>query len=366
MRLEEARGQQEGYALLDGGAVDQPLLGPLHHVLAVGVGNVEFVEAQPGRERRLVLHTEESRIPAVLMQDLRKGTNTRAVLETMVGQPDQAVAVRVAAGEQRPARRRAQRGGGMRAGEQDALGGQLVQMRTGDTVVAVGSQTTAQVMPMDDQHVVRLRLAHATCSRSVHSVLACLAVRGCPRPVPAHKGFAQPDYLAFPPPQKAECNPTFAHRQHFRCRVTLAEMTLRTRWAVIAAVGAVIVYAAMWIGYVQNWAWLDSVDTESLRFFYDFGATRSGWVSFWNIFCTVFGPTGFRLMALVLVVVAVLRRDLRTALFLVLSVGMTGLVTEVFKRIAGRPRPVTAMTEATSSSFPSGHALGVMVGCWPS
>ena len=130
----------------------------------------------------------------------------------------------------------------------------------------------------------------------------------------------------------------------------------------IGAVGAVVVYAAMWIGYVQNWAWLDAVDTVSLRVFYDFGITRSGWVSSWQLFCTVFGPNGFRVIALVLIVIAVLRGSLRTALFLVLSVGLMGLVTETAKTIAGRPRPVTAMAEAASSSFPSGHALGVMVG----
>ncbi len=39
-----------------------------------------------------------------------------------------------------------------------------------------------------------------------------------------------------------------------------------------------------------------------------------------------------------------------------------GFVTEVAKRIAGRPRPATALTDAASSSFPSGHALGVTVG----
>ncbi|WP_328350326.1 phosphatase PAP2 family protein [Mycobacterium sp. NBC_00419] len=139
-------------------------------------------------------------------------------------------------------------------------------------------------------------------------------------------------------------------------------MSLRTRWVLIGAVGAVFVYAAMWIGYVHNWAWLDTVDTVSLRVFYDFGISRPGWVSSWQLFCTVFGPTGFRVIALVLIVIAVLRGSMRTALFLALSVGLMGLVTETAKTIAGRPRPVTAMAEAASSSFPSGHALGVMVG----
>lgn len=139
-------------------------------------------------------------------------------------------------------------------------------------------------------------------------------------------------------------------------------MTSRTRWIAAAAIIAALVYAAMWIGFVQNWAWLDTVDTASLRFFYDFGVTRPGWVSFWNVFCTVLGPSGFRLAALVLVVVAVLRRNVQTAVFLAISVGLMGFVTEIAKRIAGRPRPSTAMTEAVSSSFPSGHALGVIVG----
>ena len=139
-------------------------------------------------------------------------------------------------------------------------------------------------------------------------------------------------------------------------------MHSRRPWLIAASVSAVIIYAAMWVGYVQNWAWLDAVDTDLLRVFHDFGVTRPGWVSFWVSFCIVFGPTGFRVIALVVIVVAVLRRNLQTALFLFISVELMGFVTEVAKRIAGRPRPATAMTDAVSSSFPSGHALGVMVG----
>ena len=139
-------------------------------------------------------------------------------------------------------------------------------------------------------------------------------------------------------------------------------MDSRRPWVIAAGVTAVIVYAAMWVGYVQSWAWLGAVDAGLLRVFHDFGVTRPGWVSFWVSFCIVFGPSGFRVIALVLIVVALLRRNLQAALFLVVSVELMGFVTEVAKRIAGRPRPATAMTDAVSSSFPSGHALGVMVG----
>ena len=136
---------------------------------------------------------------------------------------------------------------------------------------------------------------------------------------------------------------------------------------------AVAVYAAMWIGYAQNWAWLDAVDTQLLQTFHNIGATRPGWVSFWVVFCVVFGPNGFRVVALVLLVVALARRNRATALFLVLSIGLMGVVTESAKYLAGRPRPEMALVYGLSTSFPSGHALGVMVGVlallavlWPS
>jgi len=66
--------------------------------------------------------------------------------------------------------------------------------------------------------------------------------------------------------------------------------------------------------------------------------------------------------ALALIVVALARRNLRVALFLVISVELSGLVTEAVKAAANRPRPAEALVHAPTTSFPSGHALGVMVG----
>src|ERR1700757_965773 len=72
----------------------------------------------------------------------------------MVGEADQSVALRVAAGEQRPARRRAQRRGGVCSGEQDALTGQPVEPRAGNVGVTVDTEIPAQIVPMHEQHIV--------------------------------------------------------------------------------------------------------------------------------------------------------------------------------------------------------------------
>jgi membrane-associated phospholipid phosphatase len=138
-------------------------------------------------------------------------------------------------------------------------------------------------------------------------------------------------------------------------------VTQHRTWLVCSAVVAVAVYALMWIGYVLQWNWLAAVDSSSLDALHRYGIAHPGWVTAWNVFCTVLGPTVFRLLALVVIIVALVRRNLRVALFLVISVELSGLLIEIAKLAANRPRPSTAFVSAPSSAFPSGHALGVMV-----
>ena len=123
-----------------------------------------------------------------------------------------------------------------------------------------------------------------------------------------------------------------------------------------------VVYAAMWIGYRQDWAWLTAVDSWFLDGIQPVGADHPAWVITWNVICTVLGPTGFRIVGVCVIIWLLARRNLRPALFLVLTVELSGLVTEVAKRLADRPRPETAMVHAYGTSFPSGHALAVMAG----
>ncbi|WP_102141303.1 phosphatase PAP2 family protein [Mycobacterium hubeiense] len=139
-------------------------------------------------------------------------------------------------------------------------------------------------------------------------------------------------------------------------------MTAHRRWLIGSAIAAVAIYVLMWIGYASQWNWLVDLDTATLDVLHRYGETRPGWVTAWHVFCTVLGPMAFRLAALVVIVVALTRRNLRLALFLVLSVELSGLLIEIAKRASDRPRPATALVFAPSSSFPSGHALGVMVG----
>ena len=128
-----------------------------------------------------------------------------------------------------------------------------------------------------------------------------------------------------------------------------------------SAVVALGVFVAMLLGYRFGWAPLSRVDDAALDATLRVGERHPGWVTFWDVYCTVLGPTAFRLVTVVVIVVAFVRRHVSIAVFLIVSVELSGLVTEIAKRLVDRPRPATALVHAASSSFPSGHAVGVMV-----
>jgi membrane-associated phospholipid phosphatase len=133
-------------------------------------------------------------------------------------------------------------------------------------------------------------------------------------------------------------------------------------WLVGSYALAATAFVTMLLGWTMQWSWVADVDSAMLSACYRFGVDRPGWVAFWNVLCTALGPVPFRLAGVVLIVLALLRRQRRVALFLFLGVELAGLVTVAVKAAADRPRPATAFVDAAGSSFPSGHALEVMAG----
>lgn len=131
--------------------------------------------------------------------------------------------------------------------------------------------------------------------------------------------------------------------------------------AFISVAAAAAVYVLMLVGYRQGWTWLADVDSAALDASYDVAVKHPIWVRFWDGISGVFEPAVFRAAGMLAVLAAVLRRRLRAALFLLVTVEVTGILTVLAKDSVGRPRPVTALVSATSTSFPSGHALGVMI-----
>jgi membrane-associated phospholipid phosphatase len=137
---------------------------------------------------------------------------------------------------------------------------------------------------------------------------------------------------------------------------------VRTRgWLVGLAVLCAAVYAATWLGWVLGWGWVVMADASTLGATHRVGVAHSGWVTFWDAWCNVFSPLSFRVLTLGFIGYALVRRERRVALFLLLAVELSGVVAEGAKRLADRPRPSTAFVEAPSTSFPSGHAVGSMV-----
>jgi membrane-associated phospholipid phosphatase len=127
--------------------------------------------------------------------------------------------------------------------------------------------------------------------------------------------------------------------------------------AVFAAAAAIVVYAAMWVGYRQQWSWLHDVDWSLLNAGHAVGIKHPGLLRFWDGVSFVLGPDLLRWIGVVAAVAAVVRRNVRVALVLFACAPLSGLVTTGAKDLANRPRPSTMLASAPSTSFPSGHAL---------
>lgn len=133
------------------------------------------------------------------------------------------------------------------------------------------------------------------------------------------------------------------------------------KWLIGSAVLATAVFALMWLGYAEQWTWLADTDRAALDAMYRVGVAHPGWVEAWDVYCTVAGPAVLRIAGVAVIVAALLARRWRTAVFLLITVEFSGLLLVLAKATADRPRPATALVDAQSTAFPSGHALGLMV-----
>jgi len=124
-----------------------------------------------------------------------------------------------------------------------------------------------------------------------------------------------------------------------------------------AALVAVAAYAVMWVGYRQGWDWLHRADWSSLTQARDIAIKHPFWVQFWAGVSFVLGPVPLRLLGAAAMVAALVKREVRAALVLLACAPLNGLVTVAAKGLANRPRPSTMLVPASSTSFPSGHAL---------
>ena len=139
-----------------------------------------------------------------------------------------------------------------------------------------------------------------------------------------------------------------------------------TRSTVLCSVAAAVaVYVLMLLGYLQGWGWLARADAAALNASYDIGIEHPAWLRCWEVLTTVFGPDVFRFVGMVAAVAALVRRRWRAALFLLVAVETSGLLTQLAKDSVDRPRPVTAGgADMGGSRRGAGQEAAVRSRCW--
>jgi hypothetical protein len=86
--------------------------------------------------------------------------------------------------------------------------------------------------------------------------------------------------------------------------------------AAVFAVAAIVVYAAMWVGYRQQWSWLHDFDWTLLNAGHALGIQHPVAVHFWDGVSYLLGPPLLRWIGVAVAVAALVQRNVRAALVL--------------------------------------------------
>lgn len=144
-------------------------------------------------------------------------------------------------------------------------------------------------------------------------------------------------------------------------RPTVTAPSVPSVLSVLSVGLALALYAVLWVGWEQNWSWIAGVDAWALDSSHRLAEDHGWWEPLWDGLSIIFNPAVWRVLVVIPVAVGLYRREFGVAGFLAVSVWGSGLVSQGAKFLADRDRPDTRLVEASGSSFPSGHALGVLV-----
>lgn len=139
---------------------------------------------------------------------------------------------------------------------------------------------------------------------------------------------------------------------------------LRLTLAAAAALVVAVPFALVLLLVTDHWAPLQRLDLRLDVALNAFAFRHAAWVSLLQAVSVVASPLSFELVSVVVTGLLLRHHQPRLAAWLLVTVFGGGLLSTVVKSAVGRRRPLLPhpVAHASSASFPSGHALGSVVG----
>lgn len=139
---------------------------------------------------------------------------------------------------------------------------------------------------------------------------------------------------------------------------------LRLTLAALAGLLLAVPFALLLLLVLDHWAPLQRLDLHLDERLNRYAFAHPGYVSVLKGVSLVGNPTTFEVVGVLVAVFLLVRRQPRLAGWLALTVVGGGLLSTFVKAAVGRKRPLLPhpVAHAASASFPSGHALGSVVG----